>query len=905
MKKLFILALRCLLLTSLVIALTSCKNIQPDNSPEDNSLNKEEDIETINTIKENNNTRDKDDNKMITYDYDYLLEIDASSSYDISPTLYGLFLEDINFAVDGGIYAEKIKNRSFEYGSMATKNKKHGWSSLGEVEFEVINGLEDDSALNQNNPHYATITNSLNSLAGIGNEGFLDGLSIEENAVYNFSGYFKSTNYRGEILLSLQDDLGNSYGQGKISGITDNWQKFETQLTSSQTITRGLKFYVLIDKGTVDMDMISLIPQDTYKGRTNGIRKDIGEMLEELSPQFLRFPGGCIVEGKTLKSAYDWKDSIGNGLAFDINGRTTYGDVATRPLGVNLWGSSQASKHPYYMTYGIGFYEFFLLCEDLGAEPVPIVNAGMSCQIQGTRRVGTPAESFEIGTDEFQQYIQDALDLVEFAKGGADTKWGAIRIAMGHTDPFNLRYVGIGNEQWGEVYFSRYEAFKSAFEEAAINNPELYGDIELIVSNGPVAGDRYAWNKIATKGKDYVGLVDEHYYMEASWFLTNTNRYDSYDRNSVPVFLGEYAAKANTAEAALAEAAYMTGLERNGDVVALASYAPLFGNSTSIQWSPDLIWFNNHTVWGSPNYYVQKIFSNNVCSKILATSFTGESLTSESISGKIGVGTWMTSAIFDNISVVDNETKEVLFSDDFTDNTLENWEQVAGSWSIKDNQLIQSYTGNPINTLTGDVAYIGDEKWENYTLKLTATKTAGSEGFLIPIAVKDRQNSYHWNIGGWGNTVSCLERISAGSKSGQIGSTVRNMRVETNKPYEIKIIVNENLIECYLDDTKMISYKIPKAESLYQVTGLDDNGDLIVKMVNVSNETKSIMISTNMDIKEESAKVSLLSAEKPSDINTENEPENVKIQESTTNVGRDFKYEAPKYSVSVIRIPGN
>jgi len=907
MKHITKLLLIGLLLSSFIIFATACKKDEDGKSNENTPGIEEEaeDKKPSPTPSEDTKEPTKPEEAMaVDGDYDYLLEVKGSSGYEISDILYGLFLEDINFAVDGGMYAEKIKNRSFEYGSMATSGATHGWTKLGEVDFEVIDGSTDQSYLNENNPQYAKLTNSSGELAGIGNLGFLDGISVEENAVYNFSGYFRSKDYTGSITLRLQDNQGNVYGEALIKDIKNQWWKHEVEITSSATVTKDLLFCVLIEDGTVEMDMISLFPQDTYKGRKNGIRKDIGEKLEALNPKFLRFPGGCLVEGKTLEDAYDWKDSIGNGLEFTINEEKTYGDVATRPLGVNLWGSSNASRNPYYMTYGIGFYEYFLLSEDLGAEPIPIVNAGLSCLIQGTRRTGTPAQAFDIGTEEFNQYIQDALDLVEFANGGSDTEWGAIRIAMGHEEPFDLKYIGIGNEQWGEVYFSRYEAFKAAFEEAAKNNPELYGDIELIVANGPVAGDRYAWNKINLHGNDYAGLVDEHYYMEASWFLTNTNRYDSYDRNSVPVFLGEYAAKANTAEAALAEAAYMTGLERNGDIVKLASYAPLFGNSTQVQWTPDLIWFNNHDVWGSANYYVQKIFGNNKSSKVLETNLIGESLTSETLSGKIGVGTWATAAKFDDIKVVNNETKEVLLVDDFSSDSLNNWEQVAGSWSIEDGQLVQSYAGNPVNTLTGDVAYIGDVNWTNYTLTLTATKTSGAEGFLIPIAVKDRINSYHWNIGGWNNTVSCLEEISAGTKSGQIASTVKNIKVETNRPYQIKIVVEGNVIECYLDDIKMVSYTIPQVESIYQVTGLDENGDLIVKIVNVSDESKNVLVSIkDLEIEEGTANVSLFKAENPTDTNSSKDPEKVSITEITTEVKKDFIYEAPKYSVSVIRIP--
>lgn len=895
--------LQCVMLVAFVVVTAACSSDKAGNNPDDTMTN-DNDVELIPFPPESGNGPDETDVVTIVDDYDYLLEIDGSSGYKISDKLFGLFLEDINYAIDGGIYAEMIKNRSFEFGSRASGEAKHGWVTLGDVDFKIIDGSMDGSFLNENNPQYARLSHSSETPAGIGNVGFLDGISVVENAVYDFSGYFKSSNYTGDIIIRLQDDQGNVYGETSISGVTDTWKKFEAEITSGATVTKGLRLYVLIEKGTVDADMISLFPRDTYKMRKNGIRKDIGEFLEALNPGFVRFPGGCVAEGKTLSSAYNWKASIGYGMEFDINGTKTYGDVATRPLGINLWGSSQPTNHPYYMSYGFGFYEFFLLCEDLNAEPIPIINAGMSCQIQGTNNVGYPAQALEIGSEEFNRYVQDALDLVEFANGDANTKWGKIRIAMGHEEPFNLRYIGIGNEQWGEMYFSRYEAFKAAFEEAALANPDLYGGIKLIVANGPVAGDRYAWNRITQKGTDYAGLVDEHYYMEPYWFLTNTNRYDTYDRSNVPVFLGEYAAKSNNMEAALAEAAYMTGLERNGDIVVLASYAPLFGNSTSTQWTPDLIWLNNHSVWGSPNYYVQKIFSNNLSKRVLKTTLTGESATFEALSGKIGVGTWMTAAYFENIKVVNNETGEVLFSEDFSSGTLDEWERIAGRWEINDGKLYQTNTASPVNTLTGDVVYIGDVNWTNYTLTLTATKTSGAEGFLIPFAVKDRYNSYHWNIGGWSNTVSCLEKISAGSKSGQIASTVKSLRIETGRPYEIKIVVNEDLIECYLDGEKMISYPIPKAESVYQVTGTGDDGSLIVKIVSVSNETKDIAIDIrNLEIIEGPISVSLLAAENSSDTNTEREPENVIITQTTVNAAQKFIYSAPKYSVSVLRIP--
>lgn len=885
--------------TLTAVILTACqKSAKPLQEKEENNSNTfEDDAVTA--------PPDNDMNTLSLTSVNSVLTVKGSESYSISSSLYGLFLEDINYAVDGGLYAEMVKNRSFEFGKMASDAKKHGWSILGNLDFTVADGSLDESFLNQNNTHYAVLQNKGQEPSGIRNSGFLEGMAVEAGKTYLFSAYFKSADYKGPVSVQLADAAGNIYGEAVIQEINDTWHKYEAAITADKTVTEGLGLIVLMNEGSLDADMISLFPKDTFGSRENGLRKDLVETLKELSPKFLRFPGGCVVEGKTLLSAYSWKDSIGNGMAFTVNGKVTYGDVAARPLGINLWGNENAvSANPYYMTYGLGFYEYFLLCEDIGAMPVPILNAGLSCLIQGTRAVGTPADSVEPGTEEFAAYVQDALDLVEFCKGDKNTKWGAIRIAMGHEEPFELTYIGIGNEQWGNVYYNRYEAFLEAFRSAAAENPKLYGNIQLIVANGPSAADTFAWNKIKLYGNDYAGLVDEHYYMTPSWFLLNTNRYDTYDRNNTPVFLGEYAAKSNTAEAALAEAAFMTGLERNGDIVKLASYAPLFGNTTASQWSPDLIWFNNHSSWGSVNYYVQKLFGNNSSTKIIKSSLTGsDNKETVKLTGKIGVGTWMTAAEFKDITVTDTGTGKSLYTDEFSADSMAGWKKEAGLWSVKNGSLIQSGTASPVNNVTGDVIYTGDTDWQNYTLTLTAVKTGGSEGFLIPFAVQDKNNFYHWNIGGWNNTVSCLEQTVGRTKSGQIAGTVKNFTIHNGTEYKLKVVVKENTIKCYLNDMLMVNYSIPATDALYHVCGRDEN-DLIIKLVNVSgNEQKILITPEELQISKKEARLSLLKALSPGDMNTEDDPERVSIIESTLNWEEDFIYSAPPYSVSVVRIP--
>lgn len=573
---------------------------------------------------------DADEKEVLTTHY----TIDFNSSEEISDTLYGLFLEDINYAVDGGLYAELIKNRSFEYGTAAANEGMHGWfnSDSDYLTFEIHDGSMDDTCLNENNPHYAIITNNGLSSAtpfyGIGNVGYLDGLAVKGGEEYRVSLYMKgNSGYDGEVRLSLRNSDGLVYAETSFTDITDDWVKYETTLTPSSDCNDNLRFFVEIGMGSLCLDMVSLMPADTYKELP--VRKDIGEFLEALNPSFLRFPGGCVIEGRDEASIYRWKDSVGDGLEFTVNGSITVGDVAARPQGKDIWQGTK--QDPYYTTYGIGFYEYFELCEALNCIPVPVLNAGMTCQVQSPQYI-----VYALNSEELAQYIQDALDLVEFCRGDADTYWGAIRIAMGHETPFPLKYIAIGNEQWQTEYHAHYRKFVAAFENAAKENPALYGDIELIVANGTASGSREGWNFVEDFPDSITSMVDEHYYESPDWFMSNTARYDAYDRaNQVKVFLGEYAAKANTLEAALAEAAYMTGLERNGDIVQMACYAPLFGNAKTNQWKPDMIFFSSNSLYGTVNYYVQKMFANNACTHILSCR-KAEEISTEGIYTSVG-----------------------------------------------------------------------------------------------------------------------------------------------------------------------------------------------------------------------------------------------------------------------------
>lgn len=892
MKKLFKRVTALGMSTLMIMSIIGCGCSKDDNKEEETTKKKFAEVEEI-----------KADPAVYSLSIDDdISKLDETA--DISEILYGLFLEDINYAVDGGMYAELIKNRSFEYDKLAINANKHAWSIVGDsVDFSVVNGTDDKSYLNKSNVNYCVIKNTGTAKAGISNAGYLDGISIEKDKTYVATCYVKGLDgYKGAVDFSFGKlSTETRYATATVESVNDGWWKYEVELTASETVNSGVRFNVEIAQGSVAVDMVSVFPKDTYKNRANGLRADIVEYLADTNPSFLRFPGGCLVEGKTIETAYSWKDSIGNGEKFVINGVETVGDVAVRPLGTDIWADfNRAQADPYYMTYGVGFYEYFLLCEDLECLPLPVVNAGMSCPIQSPKY-----EELSINSEEFKQYIQDALDLVEFCKGDASTQWGAVRIAMGHAEPFELKYIGIGNEQWQETYFRHYAEFVKAFDEAKVSNPALYGDIELIVANGPVSSDRFGWDKVkANGGLDYAALVDEHYYQTPEWFLANTNRYDSYERGTTKVFLGEYAAKANNLTAALAEAAYLTGVERNADVVEMACYAPLFGNVKANQWTPDMIWFSNNSVHGSVNYYVQKMFANNVGTKILNSKLDktgGES----SIYGKIGLGTWETSAEFDDLKVVSNKTDELLYEQTFDDaEALKDGTVVTGNFKVADGKLVQSNSKPTANGNTGDVIYFGNENWTDYTMTFKAKATSGKEGFIIPICVKDKDNSIFWNYGGWGNTVSCLQQVSNGSKGDAIEGTSKDIAIKYNQEYDLKVVVSGNNIKCYSNDVIVIDYTFPDNESVYQTVSTDEEtGDVIIKLVNVSNEDSDLTVSfPNADNYNKTAKVTQLSGQNGSDENTFNNPDKMVSKESTFDISKEFVYKLPKLSVTIIRI---
>ena len=516
----------------------------------------------------------------------------------IQSTMYGIFFEDINYAADGGLYGELIKNRSFEF-----PQHLMGWQAFGCVD------VEDDNAPFERCPHYVILSDPghKDRRSGLVNEGYF-GIGIEKGEAYRFSVWAKAPKGTAAIRVQLikenSMDEKQEFVEEEINITSSQWKKYTVTLDAPQTEKQAKLRIFLKGTNSVALEHISLFPVNTFKNRENGMRRDLAQALADLKPGIFRFPGGCIVEGTDLATRYQWKNTLG--------------PVENRPLNGNRWEHTFDYRYypDYYQSYGLGFFEFFQLSEDIGAEPLPILSVGLACQYQNWND-----ESAHVPMDELQPYIDDCLDLIEFANGPVTSKWGKVRADMGHPAPFNMKYIGVGNEQWGEFYYERLKPFVAAIRAK-------YPGIKIVGTSGPVPEDvpdntyRFedGWKAMKAQKAD---LVDEHYYRDEEWFLTHGLRYDTYDRKGPKVFAGEYAChgkgkKWNHYEAAILEAAFMTGFERNADIVHMTTPAPLFAHVDGWQWRPDQIWYDNTDMFKTVSYYVQQMYSTNAGTNVLS-----------------------------------------------------------------------------------------------------------------------------------------------------------------------------------------------------------------------------------------------------------------------------------------------
>ncbi len=774
----------------------------------------------------------------------------AKPGHAVPKALYGIFYEDINYAGDGGLYPELIANRGFDW---PTQNLE-GWKkdfrggAMARVTRQFGNPVHPNTA-----QYLRLETFGAGTGCGVRNEGF-GGIAVQQGKSYDLSFYARGLEgYQGSVLVLLEDEnnaelaryvvknselsIGPVSDKARVLPLPE-WKRYTTVFKPTTTTAKAHLSVLMDQRGTVDIEFVSLFPQDTYAGRKNGLRKDLAEWLKGMKPGVMRFPGGCIIEGVDFANRYDWQRTVGS--------------LESRPVNWNLWG--------YWQTHGLGYFEYFQLCEDIGAEPMPIVTAGLTCQFRKPEFL--PMEALDV-------QVQEIIELIEFANGDVTTKWGSLRAEMGHPKPFNMKYVGIGNENWDKVFLDRYLAIQKVVKA---KHPE----IQIISSAGAGAsGQQFdlAWKTLDVHNAD---LVDEHYYVPAAFLLNGANRYDSYDRKGPKVYVGEYAChlpnRANSLYSALCEAAMMTGFERNSDVVEMTSYAPLFNKIGNSQWVPDLIWFDNVSSFGTPNYYVQALFGNHLPSVILPTEYSLAKVTVEP-TGRIGLNGWDTAMEFKDIQV--KQEDKVLYAFDPAKG-LDGWKATeGGAWSVKEGAIAQTKSDSR------SVLSMGDMRWKDYTLTLKARKTAGAEGFII--RVRDNNEGFvHFNFGGWGNQDHGIGTATENALVRKPGKIIQNQW------YDVKVSVEGERVSAWLDGEAIfanVSVPAQNVNSFFMVSGLDKNTrEIVVKCVNVSESEQRLNLNLEgISILPQKAKRIQLAGDRDG-VNTLEKPTHIAPVEDTVEV---------------------
>jgi alpha-N-arabinofuranosidase len=784
----------------------------------------------------------------------------------INPAMWGAFFEDINFGADGGLYAEMIKNGSFEF-----PEPMMGW-------FKIIPSLAKGDATvvakdagGETSQHCAHIVSKAGAPMGISNVGFR-GMGVREGDAYDFSVQIRAADRSLRVGIELVGNDGTTLDSAPLEGIGSDWKKASATLHPKDTDAHARLNIIVQGEGTIDLDRASLFPQKTWKGRPGGLRADMVQMLADLKPGFLRFPGGCIVEGSDLAKRYQWKNTIG--------------PVEDRKLLVNRW--NYEFKHrpapDYFQSFGLGFFEFFQLCDDIGAEPLPILNCGMACQFNSSELCPP---------DELQTYIQDALDLIDFANGPTTSTWGAKRAEMGHPAPFRMKMLGIGNEQWGPQYIERLKLFTRALKE---KHPE----IQLICASGPGPEDdrfQFLWPKLNELKAD---IVDQHCYANPLWFLANTKRFDGYDRNGPKIFFGEYAAQSvaivstknrNNLECALAEAAFMTGMERNAAVVRMASYAPLFAHIDAWQWTPNLIWTDNLRVVATPNYYVQQMFTQNRGDAVLPVS-NNAPVKELTPAGRIGIGTNNASAEFKDIEVSRGDAKLLSAT------TSADGKEWSGGKSWRSEGGVQRQSDRRTNS----TSFAGDKNWADYTVTLKARKLGGDGNLIITVGDDGAGSRALWVLGGPDQQHIVQTHYA---EQDQILDRAPGT-IEPDRWYDVKIVLKGSRMECWLDGkllqtVEVLHHRVP---SLFTSAARDEkSGETILKVVNPTNDATDATIKlAGADNTQRNARAITLAGQLL-DENLLDRPTIVEPKTtSVPGIGNEFKYSFPPRSFTVLRV---
>ena len=780
----------------------------------------------------------------------------------LSPLQYGIFYEEINHGGDGGLYAELIRNRSFEDNATAPD----GWQKLGDTGLNMVTS----NLLNNAQAHALKLTINEN-YAGIRNEGFW-GMNIVEGETYTLTFWAKTDGtFDGRMVAELQDDKQNNLGRKEFSiSLTDEWQKYTFQLTATSSNTKGWFALRALQHMVLYLDVVSLMPP-TYKDRPNGCRRDLAEMLSELHPTFVRFPGGCYIEGT-------WRDGQTNRFEW----KKTIGPIEERPGHWNVnWG--------YRVSDGLGLHELLQLTEDLGAEPLFVSNIGLG-------------HGWMQDYQNLSEFIQETLDLIEYCNGDISTPYGAMRAANGHPEPFGLRLIEIGNENYNysfnnnndqsDHYAERYKQFYDAIK-AKYPDMILIGNVESWGTDDP------AW-----RNGNPVDAVDEHYYRSTTWFGQQYNKYDHYNRDSYCIYAGEYAVTSEfgtlgNLNAALAEAVYMAGMERNSDVCIMASYAPIFCHeSHPSPWMPDMIRFNASSAFGTPSYWVQQMMASNVGYQNITWEENDNSFNFSN--NAIALSSWSTAVTYDNIKVTDAQG-QILYATDFSDaeEYQHHWTATGGSWNISGGALNQTST-----TMQGQCNVCPVPCGENYTLELDATKNSGNEGFLVAFCYDDPNNYIWWNLGGWNNSQHAIEQCSGGSKRTltQLAGTLRQ-----GQTYHLRIVKEGGDIYCYLDNTLCHHFTLPPSRKLYTCAALNQAEDtLIVKLINLGQAQDAILRFKDFQYTGQ-IEQQVLTSTSGADENSMTQLNKVRPTKSFLPIKGEpegvLSYTAPAYSLTILRIP--
>ncbi len=816
------------------------------------------------------------------------MTIDASRpGADISKDLYGVFFEEINHAVEGGLYAELIRNRGFEENRMPEgmtregdflrnpKGWKHrfvepeglsGWSISLAGKAEASISQVNTNPLNSATPHslQLDIKTLKSGKASVANFGFW-GIETEKGKIYNLSFYSHcDAAFKGEIEVRLESADGTVLGKNTIKGIGSDWKKFSCSITATAGNPKARFCISPLSSGKVWFDVVSLFPQDTYKNRPNGMRKDIAGLIDDMKPGFLRFPGGCIVEGATLDNRVKWFNTIG--------------DIAKRPGHWVLWD--------YQSSDGVGFHEYLQLCEDLGAAPMYVIPVGMSCQFRKCQVVHK---------DELQPYIDEVLNALEYAMGPVTSKWGAERAKNGHPEPFKIKYLEIGNENYGPVYFEHYNIFYKAIKAK-------YPQLNTIACTDP--GMRDGFKRSDLYGiTEPIEMIDEHFYESPDFFYKNYSRYDSYDRNGPKIYAGEYAVKKwennlkGNLDASLAEAAFMLGMERNADLVKLSSMAPTFINLNDPNWNPDILAYDNANAYGNPAYHVQKLFATNLADKSLKLTSDYPNNILKPVEKGVGMLGFQNSdlkAEFKDISVtVNGKTYEgdKLFPSEVLAKAKN------GIWTGNNDYLAMPFLKNVYDAA-------GSDNWTDYTLSLKAKANAidDLENINVLFYTSGENKHLNWNLSRWGR-YSWLQWYDNGYESyfGQ-----QPGYVEPGRWYDISIRVKGDSILCYLDKDLVHKVAMPRkiVPGLYSSAGVTNTGEIIVKVVNATNEAQPVKLKIEGNVTlNPTGKASIIYHDDRQAGNSLDKPENVSITTSAiTGVSDNFTYTFKPHSVSVLTL---